>query len=163
MNILNHFDNEGNALMTDISHKNITERTASAEGFIKMNEPAFSAIQNKTAKKGDVLNTARLAGIMGAKRTFELIPLCHIIGLTFCKIDFHLLPDTLCVKAECTVKCTGKTGAEMEALTGVSVSLLTIYDMLKSADKQMEIYGICLTEKDGGKSGHYIKRIDKND
>ena len=157
MNSLNHFDNRGNAIMTDISNKDITERIAIAEGFIKMNSEAFSAVQEGTAKKGDVLGTARIGGIMAAKRTFELIPLCHNISLTSCKIDFELDEEMGSVKSLCTVKCTGKTGAEMEALTGVSVSLLTIYDMLKAADRAMEIYGISLVEKDGGKSGHYMK------
>ncbi|MBQ7242530.1 MAG: cyclic pyranopterin monophosphate synthase MoaC [Firmicutes bacterium] len=163
MDSLNHFGNKGNAVMTDISQKEITERVAVAEGFIKMNSAAFSAIQNGTAKKGDVLATARIGGIMAAKRTFELIPLCHNISLTSCKIDFSLSEEKQFVKSLCTVKCTGKTGAEMEALTGVSVSLLTIYDMLKAVDRAMEIYGIALVEKNGGKSGHYMKKGEEND
>ena len=163
MDNLNHFDNEGNAVMTDVSRKDITERTAVAEGFIKMNADAFSALKTGTAKKGDVLGTARIGGIMAAKRTFELIPLCHNISLSSCKIDFSLSEENCSVKSVCTVKCTGKTGAEMEALTGVSVSLLTIYDMLKALDRSMEIYSVCLVEKDGGKSGHYVKKGEEND
>lgn len=153
-----HFDNNGNAVMVDVSDKEITEREAIALGRIKVSKACFDAVKNGTAKKGDVLGVARIAGIMGAKKTSELIPLCHVLNLTKVSIDFHLLEDTLEIEAVCTVKVSGKTGVEMEALTGVSVTLLTIYDMCKAIDKTMEIGSIYLAEKTGGKSGKFINR-----
>ncbi len=150
---LNHFDNKGNAVMVDVSDKDITERIATAEGKIKMNNTAMEAVVNGTSKKGDVLNVARVAGIMAAKKTFEIIPMCHLLMLTKCSVDFEVEKNY--VVAKCTVKTKGKTGVEMEALTGVNVALLTIYDMLKAVDRSMEITDIRLLYKNGGKSGEY--------
>ena len=120
-------------------------------------EVLFEKIKAGTMAKGDVLGVARIAGIMGAKRTSELIPLCHILNLTKLNVDFNLHPETCEIEAVCTAKTTGKTGVEMEALTGVSTALLTIYDMCKAVDKGMELGEIHLVEKTGGKSGHYIR------
>ncbi len=152
---LTHFDADGNAAMADVTDKAETQRTAVAKGSIRMNEAAFSAVRDGTAQKGDVRGVARVAGIMAAKQTAELIPLCHPLMLTSVKVDFELHPETLSVEAICTVKLSGKTGVEMEALTGVSVALLTIYDMCKALDKGMVIFDIRLLEKTGGKSGSY--------
>lgn len=152
---LTHFDTTGNAVMVDVSEKNITTRVATAKGTIKVNQAVYDAICNGTAKKGDVLGVARIAGIMGTKRTSDLIPMCHPLMISKCTVDFELQPDTLSVEATCTVKVNGQTGVEMEALTGVNIALLTIYDMCKAIDKNMEITNICLMEKQGGKSGHY--------
>ena len=152
---LTHFDAEGNAVMVDVSEKPVTAREATAHGIITMNEEAFTAVKNGTVKKGDVLGVARVAGIMATKRTSELIPLCHPLPLTKVKIDFELLEDRRAVEARCTVKTSGVTGVEMEALTGVSTALLTIYDMCKALDKGMELGEIYLEQKSGGKSGDY--------
>ena len=127
------------------------------DGIITMNAEAFAAVQSGTIKKGDVLGVARIAGIMATKRTSELIPLCHPLPLTKVGIEFRLLPERQAVEALCTVKTSGVTGVEMEALTGVSTALLTIYDMCKAVDKGMELGEIHLVEKTGGKSGHYIR------
>jgi cyclic pyranopterin phosphate synthase len=155
---LTHFDQQGHAAMVDVSDKEITERTAVANGRIQMSQDAFDAIKNGTADKGDVLGVARVAGIMAAKRTPELIPLCHPLMLTKVSMDFELNEQELTVGAICTAKLSGKTGVEMEALTGVSVALLTIYDMCKAVDKSMVITDIYLVEKSGGKSGRYQNR-----
>ena len=157
MGELTHFDKEGNAWMVDVGDKAETERVAVACGRIYVNEEVFEAICNKTAKKGDVLGVARVAGIMGAKKTSELIPLCHILMLTKCSLEFKLNPEERFVEAVCTVKTFGKTGVEMEALTGVNIALLTVYDMCKAVDREMRISDICLLKKDGGKSGLYLK------
>ena len=154
---LTHFDAAGNAVMVDVSGKSVTAREATARGIITMNAEAFAAVQRGTVKKGDVLGVARIAGIMATKRTSELIPLCHPLPLTKVRVDFELLPEQQAVEARCTVKTSGVTGVEMEALTGVSTALLTIYDMCKAVDKGMELSGIHLVEKTGGKSGHYIR------
>ena len=154
---LTHFDAEGNAVMVDVSEKPVTAREATAHGIITMNEEAFTAVKNGTVKKGDVLGVARVAGIMATKRTSELIPLCHPLPLTKVGIEFRLLPERQAVEALCTVKTSGVTGVEMEALTGVSTALLAIYDMCKAVDKGMELGEIHLVEKTGGKSGHYIR------
>lgn len=156
-NKLTHFDAAGSAVMVDVSEKPVTTREATAHGVITMNAEAFSAVQNGTAKKGDVLGVARIAGIMATKRTSELIPLCHPLPLTKVAIEFHLLPERQAVEALCTVKTSGVTGVEMEALTGVSTALLTIYDMCKAVDKGMELGEIHLVKKSGGKSGLYIR------
>ena len=154
-----HFDAEGNAVMVDVSGKNITLREATAEGVIRMSQQCFELVRSGGMKKGDVLGVARIAGIMGAKRTAELIPLCHILNLTKASLDFELMP------ADRTVRCSGKTGVEMEALTGVSVALLTIYDMCKAVDRSMEMEQVRLVRKSGGKSGlfervpHVIKSM----
>ena len=152
---LNHFDGAGNAVMVDVTAKSPTCRTAVARGEIRVSPAVLSAIQRGTAAKGDVLGVARVAGILATKRTSELIPLCHPLSLSHASVDFHILEEECAVEAVCTVKLTGQTGVEMEALTGVSVALLTIYDMCKALDKGMEITGVHLVEKHGGKSGDY--------
>lgn len=150
---LNHFDAAGNAVMVDVSAKAETCREAVAQGRIQVSPDCFAAIQRGGAKKGDVLGVARVAGIMATKRTSDLIPLCHPLPITKAAVDFELLEASCQVLCTCTVSCTGQTGVEMEALTGVSVALLTIYDMCKAMDKAMVIGGIYLQRKTGGKSG----------
>ena len=156
-NELTHFDAAGNAVMVDVSGKPVTAREAVARGIITMNAEAFAAVQSGNVKKGDVLGVARVAGIMATKRTSELIPLCHPLPLTKVTLDFHFLPQQQAVEAVCTVRTSGVTGVEMEALTGVSTALLTIYDMCKAVDKGMELGEIRLEKKSGGKSGTYIR------
>lgn len=151
-----HFDEKGNAWMVDVHEKAHTHRVAEATGKIYVNQAVYDAIKNHTAKKGDVLGVARIAGIQGAKRTFELIPLCHIIQLTNCEVRFEMNDSERSITAFCRTGCIGQTGVEMEALTGVNVTLLTIYDMCKAMDRGMRIEGIHLVEKDGGRSGHYV-------
>ena len=150
-----HFDSSGNAIMVDVSGKAVTTRTAIAGGMITMNAEAMNAVKGGTVKKGDVLSVARIAGIMAAKRCADLIPLCHPLSLDECVIDFSYIEDTHAIEVFCKVKLNSKTGAEMEALTGVSVTLLTIYDMCKAIDRTMHISNIRLLEKTGGKSGHF--------
>jgi cyclic pyranopterin phosphate synthase len=152
---MNHFDAHGNAVMVDVTEKRITDRTATAVGRIRVGRETYEAIQNGTARKGDVLGVARVAGIMATKRTWELIPMCHPLLLGKCSVDFTMLPDELAVEARCTVRVSGQTGVEMEALTGVTVALLTIYDMCKAIDKGMEIESAYLLRKTGGKSGDF--------
>lgn len=151
----NHFDADGNAVMVDVSEKSPTVRVAVADGTIRLTPPILAAITGRTAAKGDVLGVAQVAGIMATKRTGDLIPLCHPLMLSHSAIEFTILEEECAVRATCTVKLTGKTGVEMEALTGVSVALLTIYDMCKALDKGMEITDIHLVHKEGGKSGSY--------
>lgn len=153
---LTHFDEHGNAWMVDVTDKDVTERMAVAEGNIRVSREVFDAIKNGSGKKGDVLGTAQIAGIMGAKKTSELIPMCHVLPLSHLSVVFEMDENDLVVKCRCTAKVTGKTGVEMEAITGVSVALLTIYDMCKAIDRSMEIGDIHLVEKYGGKSGHYV-------
>lgn len=150
-----HVDGAGNARMVDVGGKAPTARTAVATGRIAMSEACFAAVAEGRAKKGDVLGVAQVAGIMAAKQTAGLIPLCHTLLLTKCTVTFALHPDACQVEARCTVQCQGPTGVEMEALTGVSVALLTVYDMCKAMDKRMVISGIHLVEKHGGKSGDF--------
>ena len=152
----NHFDENGNAVMVDVSGKNITYRTAVATGEIHVGEAIMEAVKEGSVKKGDVLGVARVAGIMGVKRTSELIPMCHPLPIQKCSVDYELDEINGIIRAFCTVKTEGKTGVEMEALTGVQVTLLTIYDMCKALDRGMEIGQIHLLEKSGGKSGHYV-------
>jgi len=152
---LTHFDEDGRARMIDVSDKAKTAREATATGSIQVNQAVYTAITEGTVEKGDVLNVATTAGIMGAKRTSELIPMCHILPLTGCKIKFEIEPETCTITCFCTVKISGKTGVEMEALTGVSIALLTIYDMCKALDKTMKIGDIHLCKKSGGKSGNW--------
>ncbi|MGR3702707.1 MAG: cyclic pyranopterin monophosphate synthase MoaC [Paracoccaceae bacterium] len=152
---LSHFDAQGQAHMVDVSDKAVTSRVAVATGWIKMAPETFDIISEGRAKKGDVLGIARLAGIMGAKKTAELIPLCHPLPITKVALDLTLDPDLPGVRIAATVKTTGQTGVEMEALTAVSTAALTVYDMAKAVDKAMEIGGIHVTLKDGGKSGRY--------
>ena len=154
-NNLTHFDAAGNAVMVDVSAKPVTTREATAHGIITMNAEAFAAVQSGTVKKGDVLGVARIAGIMATKRTSDLIPLCHTLLLTKSAVEFTLHPEEHSIEAECTVRCEGQTGVEMEALTGVSVALLTVYDMCKAIDKRMTLGEIHLVEKHGGKSGDF--------
>ena len=151
-----HFDEKGKAIMVDVTEKQDTVREATATGKITVNKEVFRAVKEGTAGKGDVLGVATTAGIMGAKRTSDLIPMCHILPITNCKIRFEKDPKNLEITCFCTVKVTGKTGVEMEALTGVSVALLTIYDMCKALDKFMEIQDIYLCKKTGGKSGEIV-------
>ena len=148
-----HFDENGKAVMVDVTGKEDTVREAQAAGKITVSREVFHAVSAGTVGKGDVLGVAATAGIMGAKRTSELIPMCHILPITKCRVDFDLDEEESAVYCTCTVKVTGKTGVEMEALTGVSVALLTIYDMCKAMDKSMEIGEIYLVKKTGGKSG----------
>jgi len=149
-----HFDKKGNAIMVDISPKNTTERSAVAKGAISIGKDTLKAIQENKTHKGDVLGVARIAGIIAIKKTAELIPLCHPLLFNSCAIDFEIqeTQNNPKIVATCTVKLSGKTGAEMEALTGVSIALLTIYDMCKALDKNMYIDKIYLHEKTGGKS-----------
>lgn len=154
-NNLTHFDAAGNAVMVDVSEKPVTAREATAHGIITMNADAFAAVESGTVKKGDVLGVARVAGIMATKRTSDLIPLCHPLMLSHASVDFTVLEEEGAIQAECTVKLSGKTGVEMEALTGVTVALLTIYDMCKAVDRSMELSDIHLVHKEGGKSGVY--------
>lgn len=142
--------------MVDVSEKEVTDRTAVASGTIKVNDEIMDAIINQKVKKGDVLGVARIAGIMGVKNTSTLIPLCHTLLIQKCSIDFELDENRNEIKATCTVKTDGKTGVEMEALTGVTVTLLTIYDMCKAIDKGMELCDIHLVRKSGGKSGDFF-------
>lgn len=150
-----HFDAKGNAVMVDVTEKKVTAREARASGRILVSQKVFEAVRGGTASKGDVIGTARIAGIMAVKRTADLIPLCHVLPVTKVSVDFHMIEDTCEIAAVCTVKTTGRTGVEMEALTGVSVALLTIYDMCKALDKGMVLHNICLEKKSGGKSGTY--------
>ena len=155
MSDLTHFDGQGHAHMVDVSDKDVTARVAVAEGHIRMARETYDIIAEGRAKKGDVLSVARLAGIMGAKKTPDLIPLCHPLPVTKVAVELTLDPDLPGVRIEGTVRTTGQTGVEMEALTEVSVAALTVYDMAKAADKAMEIGGIRVVLKDGGKSGRY--------
>ena len=153
MGELTHFDPGGKAWMVDVSGKEDTRREAAAEGCIRMSRACFELVKQGSIEKGDVLGTARIAGIMGAKKTAELIPLCHILTLTKLAVRFELIPEECAVRTVCTAGTVGKTGAEMEALTGVSCALLAIYDMCKAVDKTMVIGDIRLVRKSGGKSG----------
>ena len=152
---LTHFDSQGHAHMVDVSEKAVTSRIAVAEGFVKMSSETLALISEGRAKKGDVLGLARVAGIMGAKKTSDLIPLCHPLPITKVSVDLTPDPANSRVRIEATVKTTGQTGVEMEALTAVSSAALTIYDMVKAVEKTMEISDIRLVLKDGGKSGRF--------
>ena len=152
---LTHFDAEGRAQMVDVSGKAVTDRVAVAEAFVMMAPATLALVMDGRAKKGDVLGVARLAGIMAAKKTADLIPLCHPLPISKVTIDLKPDPALPGVRIEATVKTTGQTGVEMEALTAASVAALTVYDMLKAAEKSMTIGGLRLILKDGGKSGRY--------
>lgn len=156
-NRLNHFNAAGEAHMVDVGTKEITAREASASGRIRMQRDAFELVKTGTAAKGDVLGVARIAGIMAAKRTSELIPLAHPIPIEGCEVEFKLHEEACEVEAMCTVRVQARTGAEMEALTGVSAALLAVYDMVKAADRGMEIVNIGLLRKSGGKSGVFTR------
>lgn len=150
-----HFDEKGNAIMVDVSGKAVTYRTAAAVGGILVGKEIMEAVTAGTVKKGDVLGVARVAGIMAVKRTSDLVPMCHPLPIQKCSIDFELDEEKSMIRAICTVKTEGKTGVEMEALTGVQITLLTIYDMCKAIDKHMVMTDIHLLEKTGGKSGDF--------
>jgi len=153
---LTHFNAQGQAHMVDVGAKASTRRVAVASGRIRMQPATLALVQSGSAKKGDVLGIARIAGIMGAKRTPELIPLCHPIGLTRVAVDFEVLPESAEIVCTATTETVGPTGVEMEALTAVQVALLTIYDMCKAADRGMVISDVKLLEKHGGKSGSWV-------
>lgn len=153
---LTHFDREGQAHMVDVSAKASTHRLAVAEGRITMLPATLALIQSGNAKKGDVLGIARIAGIQGAKKTSDLIPLCHPLALTRVAVEFEVQLDASAVLCRATAECTGQTGVEMEALSAVSVALLTIYDMCKAVDRGMVMGGVRLVEKTGGKSGRFV-------
>ena len=153
---LNHFNDQGQAHMVDVSSKKITSRIAVAKASIIMNSDTLEIIMNGSAKKGDVLGIARTAGIMAAKKTSELIPLCHPLPITNVSIDLNIEPSKNSVEIAATVKTTGQTGVEMEALTAANITALTIYDMVKAVDKTMKITDIRVTLKDGGKSGRLV-------
>jgi cyclic pyranopterin phosphate synthase len=146
--------------MVDVGDKEITHREALACGYISLQPQTLDVIMAGTAKKGDVLGTARLAGIMAVKQTPQLIPLCHRINIESCALEFIPQPEQSRIEARCRVRAEAKTGAEMEALTGAAAALLTIYDMVKAMDRGMEIHGLCLLSKSGGKSGVY-QRADQ--
>lgn len=154
-NPLTHFDDQGHAHMVDVSAKPVTDRTAVAEGCVVMQPETLALVTEGRAKKGDVLGVARLAGIMGAKKTSDLIPLCHPLPVTKVALDLVSDPALPGIRVTATVKTGGQTGVEMEALTAVSVACLTVYDMLKAAEKGMRIEGIRLLMKEGGKSGRF--------
>ncbi len=156
MSSLTHFDSRGRAHMVDVAGKPATHRVAVACGRIAMNPATLELVESGTAKKGDVLGVARIAGIQAAKKTSDLIPLCHPLALTRVAVEFELLRDASAVECTATVETVGPTGVEMEALTAVQVALLTIYDMCKAVDRGMTITGVRLLEKQGGKSGHYV-------
>lgn len=155
MSEFTHFDEEGKALMVDVSDKDITERTATAVGSVLMEPETIRKIVEGGVKKGDVLSVARLAGIMGAKRTPDLIPLCHPLALTSVKVDLSVDETRNAVDISATCKLKGRTGVEMEALTAVSIAALTVYDMCKAVDRGMRITDVRLVHKAGGKSGEY--------
>jgi cyclic pyranopterin phosphate synthase len=155
MSKLSHLDETGAARMVDVTDKAATQRTARAEGFIAMAPATLALVESGEARKGDVLAAARIAGIMAAKKTHELIPLCHPLALTKVTVEFETSAEPAGIRVTAEAKVTGPTGVEMEALTAVSVACLTLYDMLKAADKAMTIGGIRLTEKTGGRSGPY--------
>jgi cyclic pyranopterin phosphate synthase len=155
MSRLTHLDAEGNAHMVDVSEKDVTSRSATAKATIVMEPETLRLIREGKAKKGDVLATARIAGIMAAKKTHELIPLCHPLMITKVTVDFVPDDSSATIEVTATVKVEGKTGVEMEALTACSVACLTLYDMVKAVDRGMKITNLRLVEKSGGKSGHF--------
>ncbi len=155
MGELTHLNEKGEARMVDVSAKDVTHRTAIAEGFVAMTPETLKLATSGDAKKGDVFATARIAGIMAAKRTHDLIPLCHPLPITKASVDFDVRHAPAGIHVTAEVRVSGQTGVEMEALTAVSVACLTIYDMLKAVDKSMSFSGIRLVEKTGGRSGHY--------
>ncbi len=155
MSGLTHFDAKGHAHMVDVSDKPVTDRIARAEGYVKMAPETLDIVSEGRARKGDVLGVARLAGIMGAKKTADLIPLCHPLPVTRVAVELTLDPELPGVRIEATVRTSGQTGVEMEALTAVSTAALTVYDMVKAVDRAMQIGGIRVILKDGGKSGRY--------
>lgn len=157
MSDLTHLNAKGEAHMVDVGAKETTNRSATAEGCVKMQPKTLELVQSGNARKGDVISVARIAGIMGAKKTSELIPLCHPIGLTSVTVDITADPTLPGLKVRATAKVAGQTGVEMEALTACTTTCLTIYDMVKAVDRGMEITSIVLTEKTGGKSGTWSR------
>ncbi len=157
---LSHLNDRGEAEMVDVAGKEVTTRSAIAEGRVVMAPETLDIIQSGAAKKGDVLATARIAGIMAAKRTHDLIPLCHPLAISKVAVTFEPLRDAAGLRVEALVRVDGKTGVEMEALTAVSIACLTIYDMLKAVDRTMRFDGIRLLEKKGGRSGHFLADAD---
>ena len=158
MSKFTHIDEKGRVRMVDVTAKKPTERTAVAGGMISMNSETFDLIENQKVKKGNVLETARIAGIMAAKKTAELIPMCHPLNITHIQVDFSPNAEESCIGIEASVRAIDQTGVEMEAITAVSVAALTIYDMCKSSDKKMTISKIQLLKKTGGKSGTFVRR-----
>lgn len=156
---LTHFDQSGNAIMVDVSNKEITSRIAIAKGSIKVNKDVIHAIKHHEVKKGDVLAVARVAGIMAVKQTSSLIPMCHTLLVSKCSIDFNVDEENCLIEAQCLVKINGQTGVEMEALTGVNIALLTIYDMCKAIDRAMVIQKVYVAHKSGGKSGEFNQEV----
>jgi len=152
-----HIDSQGDVRMVDVTEKQSSLRVAVAQGVISMKPETFEKIQNMNVKKGNVLETARIAGVMAAKKTADLIPMCHPLNISHASVDF--LPDNTSnsITIRAAARLTGRTGVEMEALTAVSIAALTIYDMCKSYDREMSISDICLVEKSGGKSGHFVR------
>ena len=159
---LTHIDDEGRVRMVDVTDKPVTLRTAVAEGLVKMRPDTLVKIQQHQVKKGNVLETARIAGIMAAKKTGDLIPMCHPLAITHAQIDFFSDADTGIIRVVSSVSLSGRTGVEMEALTAVSIACLTIYDMCKSMEKQMIITDIGLLEKSGGRSGRFVRETDRS-
>ena len=155
MSEFTHFDEKGNAYMVDVSGKEVTRRSATAQGTIFVSREVMDAVLGKRIKKGDVFTVAQVAGIMGTKRTSDLIPMCHPLSLTNAKVSFSMDEEASSITVFCTAVTDGKTGVEMEALTGASIALLTIYDMCKAIDKRMVLSDIHLVEKTGGKSGDF--------
>ncbi|MGL4935815.1 MAG: cyclic pyranopterin monophosphate synthase MoaC [Cetobacterium sp.] len=154
--MLTHFNKDGKAIMVDVTEKNETKRVALTKGKISMNKETYLKVKEGTIQKGDVLGVARVAGIMGAKKTSDLIPMCHPLFITGVEIDFNFFDDELTIEVATSVKTAGKTGVEMEALTATTTALLTIYDMCKAMDKAMVIKDVRLCKKSGGKSGDFI-------
>jgi cyclic pyranopterin monophosphate synthase len=152
---LTHFNESGEAHMVDVGNKAITDRVAVTEGYIEMQADTLRLIAEGGHKKGDVLAIARIAGIMAAKKTADLIPLCHPLPISHVSVDFQIEAERQRIRCQCTVKTTGQTGVEMEALTATQIALLTIYDMCKAVDRGMVIQSVQLLEKSGGKSGHW--------
>ncbi len=159
MSDFTHIDEKGRVRMVDVGEKDHTLRTAVAQGIVSMTPSTLEKIQGQQVKKGNVLETARIAGIMAAKKTPELIPMCHPLNITHAKIDFFPDEKTSSIKIVAQISLTGQTGVEMEALTAVSVAGLTVYDMCKSYDKEMIISKILLVEKSGGKSGKFVRKM----
>ena len=157
MSEFTHIDSEGRVRMVDVSRKENTLRTALAQGVVSMTRETFEKIKNQQVKKGNVLETARIAGIMAAKKTSDLIPMCHPLNITLARVDFFPNETKNSIRIEAEVRVPGQTGVEMEALTAVSVSALTIYDMCKSYDRAMAITDVYLLEKAGGKSGKFVR------
>lgn len=152
-----HINKQGEATMVDVSQKSVTERHARARGSVIVRMSTLDAIANNQIAKGDVISTARIAGIMAAKRCDELIPLCHSVPLDDAQVNIRLCHETASVEIDSAVSCHGRTGVEMEALLAVSIAALTIYDMVKAIDRTAVISDVCLTEKSGGKSGHFVR------